>query len=72
MSSDGVIEMIQGLAGYGFPLHRGGPMCCADQQGLYGVVQAMKEFAADPLDDATLWQPAPLLAKLAGEGKAFT
>ena len=33
MSSDGVIEMIQGLAGYGFPLHRGGPMCYADQQG---------------------------------------
>ena len=53
-------------------LGRGGPMCYADQQGLYGVVQTMKKFAANPLDDASFWQPAPLLAKLAAEGKAFT
>ena len=65
------IDMVY-LTGYGFPLHRGGPMCYADQQGLYGVVQAMKKFAANPHDDATFWQPAPLLAKLAGEGKSFT
>ncbi len=36
------------LTGYGFPLLRGGPMCYADQQGLYSVVQAMKKFAAEP------------------------
>jgi 3-hydroxyacyl-CoA dehydrogenase len=47
-------------------------MCYADQQGLYSVVQAMKRFAANPLDDAAFWQPAPLLAKLAVEGKSFT
>jgi 3-hydroxyacyl-CoA dehydrogenase len=65
------IDMVY-LTGYGFPLHRGGPMCYADQQGLYNVVQAMKKFAANPLDDATFWQPAPLLAKLAEQGKSFT
>ncbi len=65
------IDMVY-LTGYGFPLHRGGPMCYADQQGLYNVVQAMKKFGANPRDDASFWQPAPLLARLAGEGKAFT
>jgi 3-hydroxyacyl-CoA dehydrogenase len=29
----------------------------------------MKRFAQNPLDDAKFWQPAPLLAKLAAEGK---
>ena len=33
--------------------------------------QAMKRFAANPHDDAAFWQPAPLLAKLAAEGKSF-
>jgi 3-hydroxyacyl-CoA dehydrogenase len=65
------IDMVY-LTGYGFPLHRGGPMCYADQQGLYNVVQAMKSFAANPLDDASFWQPAPLLAKLAEQGRTFT
>ena len=65
------IDMVY-LTGYGFPLHRGGPMCYADQQGLFNVVQTMKKFAANPHDDATFWQPAPLLAKLAAEGKSFT
>jgi 3-hydroxyacyl-CoA dehydrogenase len=65
------IDMVY-LTGYGFPLHRGGPMCYADQQGLFNVVQAMKRFAANPHDDAAFWQPAPLLAKLAAEGKSFT
>jgi 3-hydroxyacyl-CoA dehydrogenase len=36
------------------------------------VVQAMMKFAANPHDDAIFWQPAPLLAKLAAEGKSFT
>ena len=65
------IDMVY-LTGYGFPLHRGGPMCYADQQGLYNVVQAMKKFGANPRDDASFWRPAPLLAKLAAEGKSFT
>ncbi len=65
------IDMVY-LTGYGFPLWRGGPMCYADQRGLYSVVQAMKKFALNPRDDVSFWQPAPLLAKLAAEGKSFT
>jgi 3-hydroxyacyl-CoA dehydrogenase len=65
------IDMVY-LTGYGFPLHRGGPMRYADEQGLFNVVQTMKKFAANPHDDASFWQPAPLLARLAAEGKSFT
>ncbi|HEX2541790.1 MAG TPA: 3-hydroxyacyl-CoA dehydrogenase NAD-binding domain-containing protein [Caldimonas sp.] len=65
------IDMVY-LTGYGFPLHRGGPMNYADQQGLFNVVQAMKRFAANPHDDAAFWTPAPLLARLAAEGKTFS
>ncbi|HEY6511347.1 MAG TPA: 3-hydroxyacyl-CoA dehydrogenase NAD-binding domain-containing protein [Burkholderiaceae bacterium] len=65
------IDMVY-LTGYGFPLYRGGPMCYADSQGLFNVVQSMKRFAANPRDDASFWQPAPLLTKLAAEGKSFT
>ncbi|NDY89974.1 3-hydroxyacyl-CoA dehydrogenase NAD-binding domain-containing protein [Ideonella livida] len=65
------VDMVY-LTGYGFPLHRGGPMCYADTVGLWNVVQTMKRFAANPLDDASFWQPAPLLAQLAAEGKTFS
>ena len=65
------VDMVY-LTGYGFPLHRGGPMCYADTLGLYNVAQAMKRFAANPNDDAEFWQPAPLLAKLVAEGKSFS
>jgi 3-hydroxyacyl-CoA dehydrogenase len=65
------IDMVY-LTGYGFPLFRGGPMCYADGQGLFNVVQTMKKFAANPHYDASFWQPAPLLARLAAEGKSFT
>jgi 3-hydroxyacyl-CoA dehydrogenase len=47
-------------------------MCYADTVGLYNVVATMKRFAANPLDDASFWQPAPLLARLAAEGKSFS
>lgn len=65
------IDMVY-LTGYGFPLFRGGPMCYADTVGLFNVVQTMKRFAANPLDDADFWQPAPLLARLAAEGGSFS
>jgi 3-hydroxyacyl-CoA dehydrogenase len=64
------IDMVY-ITGYGFPIYRGGPMLYADQFGLFNVVQAMNRFAANPLDDAEFWKPAPLLAKLAAEGKTF-
>jgi len=65
------IDMVY-LTGYGFPLWRGGPMCYADTVGLYNVVEAMKRFARNPLDDASFWQPAPLIQRLVAEGKSFT
>jgi len=65
------IDMVY-LTGYGFPLWRGGPMCYADTQGLFNVVQAMKRFAQNPRDDASFWQPAPLLARLAAQSKTFS
>lgn len=64
------IDMVY-ITGYGFPMHRGGPMLYADQVGLFNVVQAMNRFARNPHDDAKFWQPAPLLARLVAEGKTF-
>ena len=65
------IDMVY-LTGYGFPIYRGGPMLYADQIGLFNVVQAMKRFQQNPRDDAQFWEPAPLLVKLAAEGKSFS
>ena len=64
------IDMVY-ITGYGFPMFRGGPMCYADQVGLFNVVQAMHRFAANPLDDAAFWKPAPLITRLVAEGKTF-
>jgi 3-hydroxyacyl-CoA dehydrogenase len=64
------IDMVY-LTGYGFPLHRGGPMLYADMVGLYNVVRSMRRFEANPHADPAFWRPAPLLAKLAGEGRNF-
>ena len=58
------------LNGYGFPLHRGGPMLYADTVGLPQVVRSLRRFAAEPGADAS-WQPAPLLVRLAEEGRSF-
>ena len=70
-SKSGDIDMVY-LTGYGFPIYRGGPMHYAGEVGLVNVVQAMDRFAKNPLDDASFWKPAPLLAKLAAEGKTFS
>ncbi|MCH2240833.1 MAG: 3-hydroxyacyl-CoA dehydrogenase NAD-binding domain-containing protein [Aquabacterium sp.] len=64
------IDMVY-LSGYGFPLFRGGPMFYADTVGLKKVVETMQAYARNPHDDAAFWQPAPLLAKLAADGKTF-
>lgn len=64
------VDMVY-LTGYGFPRHRGGPMLYADIVGLPNVVNAMQRFAAQPGGDAGFWQPAPLLMRLAEEGKTF-
>ena len=60
------------LSGYGFPPYRGGPMHYADSVGLYNVVRSMRRLAKNPHGDPAAWEPAPLLAKLAAEGKSFS
>jgi 3-hydroxyacyl-CoA dehydrogenase len=70
-SKAGDIDMVY-LTGYGFPIYRGGPMHYADQLGLFNVCLAMNSFAKNPNDDASFWKPAPLLARLASEGKTFS
>ncbi len=55
--------------GYGWPVYRGGPMFYADSLGLKTVAERLAEQAR-LLDDAAL-APAPLLARLASEGKGF-
>jgi 3-hydroxyacyl-CoA dehydrogenase len=62
------IDMVY-LTGYGFPLFRGGPMLYADTLGLPNVVAAMEKYAKGR--NGEFWKPAPLLAKLAAEGKTF-
>ncbi|WP_418318347.1 3-hydroxyacyl-CoA dehydrogenase NAD-binding domain-containing protein [Piscinibacter sakaiensis] len=58
------------LNGYGHPVQRGGPMFYADTVGLPNVVRSLRKFAAEPGADPS-WQPAPLLVRLAEEGKTF-
>ena len=59
------------LTGYGFPVHRGGPMFHASQVGLGRVLRRMREFAANPRAEPESWKPAKLLVKLAAEGRGF-
>ena len=56
------------LNGYGFPAHRGGPMWYADTIGLKRVYDRVEEFHRQ---HGELWEPAPLLKRLAQEGKKF-
>ncbi len=64
------IDMVY-LTGYGFPLFRGGPMLYADTVGLLRVQDAIERYAAATGDG--FWaQPAPLLTRLAKEGRGFT
>jgi len=56
------------LNGYGFPAYRGGPMWYADTVGLKKVYACISEFHRQ---HGELWQPAPLLARLAEQGKTF-
>jgi 3-hydroxyacyl-CoA dehydrogenase len=55
--------------GYGFPAHRGGPMHYADAVGLARIRDRLAEFARRTGDESL--RPAPLLEKLAADGKGF-
>ena len=57
------------LNGYGFPAWRGGPMFYADTVGLNHVLERVKQFETQHGSD--LWSPAPLLARLAQDGRTF-
>ncbi|WP_100644676.1 3-hydroxyacyl-CoA dehydrogenase NAD-binding domain-containing protein [Alteromonas facilis] len=58
--------------GYGFPVYRGGPMKYADEIGLDNVLAAMKKYEDTLGDYGKAWfKPAPLLEKLAAQGKTF-
>jgi 3-hydroxyacyl-CoA dehydrogenase len=56
-------------AGYGFPRYRGGPLFYADTIGLKTVHDGMLKYRDffGPMH----WQPAPLLARLASEGRTL-
>jgi 3-hydroxyacyl-CoA dehydrogenase len=55
--------------GYAFPVWRGGPMFYADTVGLPYIRDRLTEFAARAKDKNL--EPAPLLARLAAEGRGF-
>ena len=55
--------------GYGWPVYRGGPMFWADQVGLKAMRDRMNEWRKTLGEE---WKPAPLLDRLASEGKTFT
>jgi 3-hydroxyacyl-CoA dehydrogenase len=60
------------INGYGFPAHRGGPMQYADEIGLDTVLAALRKYQSELGEHGKNWfEPAPLLVKLAGEGKTF-
>jgi 3-hydroxyacyl-CoA dehydrogenase len=56
------------INGYGFPAYRGGPMWYADTVGLKKVYDRIVDFKQT---HGELWEPAPLLKKLAAEGRTF-
>ena len=57
------------LYGYGWPIYRGGPMYYADQVGLKHIADRLSYYAKETSDPSL--EPAPLLKRLAAEGKTF-
>lgn len=57
------------LYGYGWPIYRGGPMFWADTVGLKHIAGRLAFYAKETNDPSL--EPAPLLKKLAAEGKTF-
>lgn len=56
------------VTGYGFPAHQGGPLFMADRIGLDKVYADIQRLHAQ---HGYWWQPAPLLERLAREGRRF-
>jgi 3-hydroxyacyl-CoA dehydrogenase len=57
------------LHGFGFPAYRGGPMFYADQVGLKSILERLGHYREQV--GAEYFTPAPLLARLAREGRGF-
>ncbi|WP_317931091.1 3-hydroxyacyl-CoA dehydrogenase NAD-binding domain-containing protein [Halioxenophilus sp. WMMB6] len=84
MINEGALILEEGIAarssdidliycnGYGYPVWRGGPMQYADEIGLDTVLAGMNKYREALGEYGELWfKPAPLLKKLAAEGKPF-
>jgi 3-hydroxyacyl-CoA dehydrogenase len=56
------------ISGYGFPAYHGGPMWYADTVGLTKIYERILEFQKQ---HGELWEPAPLLKRLAVVGGTF-
>lgn len=56
--------------GYGFPIGKGGPMFWADLTGLQKIVERLDYWHAKT--GKAVFAPAPLLRRLAAEGKTFS
>jgi 3-hydroxyacyl-CoA dehydrogenase len=56
------------INGYGFPSYRGGPMWYADTVGLKQVYERVLEFHQQ---HGEIWEPAPLLKRLAEQGRTL-
>ena len=63
----GDIDVIY-VYGFGFPRDRGGPMFYADTVGVDVVLSRVNEYRSRFGD---YWEPAPLLKRLAAEGRGF-
>nr|WP_133470944.1 3-hydroxyacyl-CoA dehydrogenase NAD-binding domain-containing protein [Paraglaciecola marina] len=85
MINEGALILEEGIAakssdidviyvyGYGFPVYRGGPMQYADEIGLKTVYSAMCKYRDELGEHGKNWfEPAPLLKKLAEQGKRFS
>ena len=57
------------INGYGFPAYRGGPMHYGERVGLKNVYDQICTFRRE---HGPLWEPAPLLKRLAEQGKGFS
>jgi len=62
------IDMIW-IFGYGFPRYRGGPIFWADEVGLPRILDRLNHYRQH--HDRDWLEPAPLLARLAREGRTF-
>ncbi|MGN6765785.1 MAG: 3-hydroxyacyl-CoA dehydrogenase NAD-binding domain-containing protein, partial [Rhizobiaceae bacterium] len=58
------------INGYGFPIGKGGPMFWADLMGLKKIAERLEYWHGKTGKD--VFAPAPLLKKLAAEGKGFS